>query len=63
MTILRRGYDTDTGLLFLAFMKDPRRQFVPLQRRLSEHDALHPHTTTRASAVFAVPRHPLLYAQ
>ena len=25
-------------------MKDPRRQFVPLQRRLSEHDALHPHT-------------------
>jgi deferrochelatase/peroxidase EfeB len=63
VTILRRGYDTDTGLLFLAFMKDPRRQFVPLQRRLSVHDALHVHTRTRGSAVFAVPRHPLLYAQ
>jgi deferrochelatase/peroxidase EfeB len=63
VTILRRGYDTDTGLLFLAFMKDPRRQFVPLQRRLSAHDALHVHTRTRGSAVFAVPRHPLLYAQ
>ena len=63
MTILRRGYETDDGLLFLAFMKDPRRQFVPLQRRLSERDALHAHTTTRGSAVFAVPRNPLLYAQ
>jgi deferrochelatase/peroxidase EfeB len=66
VTILRRGYDTDDGLLFLAFMRDPRRQFVPLQRRLSEHDALHPHTTARGSAVFAVPSgraHPLLYAQ
>jgi deferrochelatase/peroxidase EfeB len=63
VTILRRGYDTDTGLLFLAFMKDPRRQFVPLQRRLSGLDALHVHTRTRGSAVFAVPSDPLLYAQ
>jgi len=63
VTILRRGYDTPQGLLFLAFMKDPRRQFVPLQQRLSTHDALHPHTTVRGSAVFAVPRNPLLYAQ
>jgi len=55
ITILRRGYDTDTGLLFLAFMRDPRRQFVPLQRRLAEQDALHPYTTARGSAVFAVP--------
>ena len=55
VTILRRGYDTPHGLLFLAFMKDPRRQFVPLQQRLSAHDALHPHTTARGSAVFAVP--------
>jgi deferrochelatase/peroxidase EfeB len=66
VTILRRGYDTDDGLLFLAFMQDPRRQYVPLQRRLSEHDALHPHTRTSGSAVFAIPpgpAHPLLYAQ
>jgi deferrochelatase/peroxidase EfeB len=53
--ILRRGYDTDDGLLFLAFMNDPRRQFVPLQQRLAEHDALHAHTTTTGSALFAVP--------
>jgi deferrochelatase/peroxidase EfeB len=63
VTILRRGYDTPEGLLFLAFMKDPRRQFVPLQRRLSQHDALREHTTTRGSAVFAIPRNLLLYAQ
>jgi deferrochelatase/peroxidase EfeB len=63
VTILRRGYDTPEGLLFLAFMKDPRRQFVPLQRRLSRHDALTAHTTTRGSAVFAIPRDPLLYGQ
>jgi deferrochelatase/peroxidase EfeB len=66
VTILRRGYDTDDGLLFLAFMRDPRRQFVPLQHRLSEHDALHPHTTAKGSAVFAIPPgpvYPLLYAQ
>ena len=66
VTILRRGYDTDDGLLFLAFMQDPRRQYVPLQRRLSELDALHPYTTTKGSAVFAIPpgpAHPLLYAQ
>jgi deferrochelatase/peroxidase EfeB len=63
VTILRRGYDTDTGLLFLAFMRDPRRQFVPLQRRLAQHDGLHAYTTTRGSAVFAVPRSPLLYRQ
>lgn len=55
VAILRRGYDTDEGLLFLAFMADPRRQFVPLQRRLAEHDALHRHTRATGSAVFAIP--------
>jgi deferrochelatase/peroxidase EfeB len=53
--ILRRGYATDDGLLFLAFMRDPRRQYVPLQRRLAEHDALSRHTRHVASAVFAIP--------
>jgi deferrochelatase/peroxidase EfeB len=61
--MLRRGYDTDDGLLFLAFMQDPRRQFVPVQRRLAEQDALRHHTRTRGSALFAVPRQPLLYRQ
>jgi deferrochelatase/peroxidase EfeB len=54
-TILRRGYTTDDGLLFLAFMRDPRRQYVPLQRRLAEHDALSAYTRHTGSAVFAIP--------
>jgi deferrochelatase/peroxidase EfeB len=53
--ILRRGYDTENGLLFLAFMNDPRRQYVPLQQRLAAHDALHPYTRHVGSAVFAIP--------
>jgi deferrochelatase/peroxidase EfeB len=55
VALLRRGYDTDDGLLFLAFQRDPRRQFVPLQRRLTRHDALHAHTRHIGSAVFAIP--------
>ena len=53
--LLRRGYDTDKGLLFLAFTNDPRRRYVPLQQRLAEHDPLHPHTRHVGSALFAIP--------
>jgi Dyp-type peroxidase family len=53
--ILRRGYATEDGLLFLAFMRDPRRQYVPLQRKLAEHDALSAYTRHTASALFAIP--------
>ena len=53
--LLRRGYDTADGLLLLAYMRDPRRQFVPLMQRLADHDALHPHTRHVGSAVFAIP--------
>ena len=49
--ILRRGYSftdgmderlgqLDAGLFFISFQRDPRTQFVPLQRRLGENDAL-----------------------
>jgi deferrochelatase/peroxidase EfeB len=55
VAILRRGYATDDGLLFLAYMRDPRRQFVPLQDKLARHDALARHTRHTASAVFAIP--------
>jgi deferrochelatase/peroxidase EfeB len=55
VALLRRGYDTDDGLLFLAFMADPRRQFTPLMQRLAAHDALHRHTRHVGSAVFAIP--------
>ena len=53
--MLRRGYAFDAGLFFMAYQRDPRRQFVPVQRRLAEQDALTPYTKHVGSAVFAVP--------
>jgi deferrochelatase/peroxidase EfeB len=53
--MLRRGYATADGLLFLGFMRDPRRQYVPLQHKLARHDALSRHTRHVASALFAIP--------
>jgi deferrochelatase/peroxidase EfeB len=64
--ILRRGYsytdgiDPDTGLLdaglfFIAFQKDPRKQFVPLQRKLGSHDALNEYIRHTGSGLYAVP--------
>jgi deferrochelatase/peroxidase EfeB len=64
--ILRRGYsfldgvDQTTaapsgGLMFICFQHDPRGQFIPIQRRLSENDALSRHTQHVGSAVFACP--------
>jgi dye decolorizing peroxidase len=49
------GEISDSGLLFLAYQRDPGRQFVPAQRRLSDADALNPWITTVGSAVFAIP--------
>lgn len=60
---LRRAYNyddppaagtTDAGLIFAAYQRDPARQFVPVQQRLAEADALNPWTTTIGSAVFAI---------
>jgi deferrochelatase/peroxidase EfeB len=64
--ILRRGYsytdgiDPDTGLLdaglfFIAFQKDPRKQFVAIQRRLGSHDALNEYIRHTGSGLFAIP--------
>lgn len=64
--LLRRGYSftdgTDpqtgelvAGLFFLAYQKDPRAQFVPLQRTLGARDALNEYIAHTSSAVFAVP--------
>jgi len=55
LTILRRGYSYDAGVVLLLCQRDPRRQFVPLQRRLDERDALRRFTRTVGSAIFAVP--------
>ena len=48
------GSQLPAGLLFLAYQRDPRRQFVPIQRRLSASDALNEYIRHTGSAVFAV---------
>lgn len=45
---------TDSGLIFAAYQQDPRRQFVPVQQRLAQADALNPWVTTIGSAAFAI---------
>ncbi|WP_241383536.1 Dyp-type peroxidase [Rhodococcus sp. CH91] len=56
---LRRGYNYDdqdgAGLLFAAYQVDVDRQFVPVQQRLADHDALAPWITPIGSAVFLIP--------
>jgi deferrochelatase/peroxidase EfeB len=64
--ILRRGYsftdgidpasgEIDAGLFFICFVRDPHRQFVPLQRRLASSDGLNDYIEHTSSAVFAIP--------
>jgi deferrochelatase/peroxidase EfeB len=64
--ILRRGYsftdgvderlgELDAGLFFICFQRDPGRQFVAIQRRLGENDALNEYIKHVGSAIFAVP--------
>ncbi len=66
--ILRRGYNfvdgsdgqghLDAGLFFVAFMRDPQRQFVPMQSALARHDRMMEYIEHTGSAVFAVPPGP-----
>jgi deferrochelatase/peroxidase EfeB len=63
--MLRRGYNfvdgsnslggLDAGLFFLAFVRDPRTQFVPVQARMTRHDAMAEYLRVTGSALFAVP--------
>jgi deferrochelatase/peroxidase EfeB len=64
--ILRRGYSftdgvdqrrgqLDAGLFFVCFQRDPQKQFVPLQSRLAQNDALNEYILHTGSAVFACP--------
>jgi deferrochelatase/peroxidase EfeB len=63
--ILRRGYNMtdgsdglgrlDGGLFFIAFVRDPARQFVPMQERLARHDTMMEYLVHTGSALFAVP--------
>jgi deferrochelatase/peroxidase EfeB len=63
--MLRRGYNfvdgsdglgrLDAGLFFIAYQRDPRTAFIPVQTRLARHDAMNEYLRHVSSAVFAVP--------
>jgi deferrochelatase/peroxidase EfeB len=64
--ILRRGYSYLDGIehgrpsiaggqFFICYQRDPRHQFIPIQRRLAANDALTQFITHIGSAVFACP--------
>jgi len=64
--ILRRGYsftdgvdeslgELEAGLFFICFQRDPAKQFVAIQRRLGQVDALNEYIKHVGSALFAVP--------
>jgi deferrochelatase/peroxidase EfeB len=63
--MLRRGYNftdgndelgrLDAGLFFLAFVRDPRTQYVPMQTALARSDALSEYLRHTGSGLWAVP--------
>lgn len=63
--LLRRGYNyvdgsdglgrLDAGLFFMAYQRDPRRQFVPIQTRLARNDAMNEYLRHVSSGLFACP--------
>ncbi len=63
--LLRRGYNfvdgsnavggLDAGLFFLAFVRNPTTQFVPMQTAMAQNDTLMEYLRFTGSALFAVP--------
>lgn len=63
--LLRRGYNfvdgndelgrLNAGLFFIAFQRDPRKQFIPIQSQLAKNDAMNEYLKHVGSGVFAVP--------
>ncbi|WP_314147554.1 iron uptake transporter deferrochelatase/peroxidase subunit [uncultured Leifsonia sp.] len=63
--LLRRGYNfvdgndelgrLNAGLFFIAFQRDPRTQFIPIQSRLAKNDLMNEYLKHVGSAIFAVP--------
>jgi deferrochelatase/peroxidase EfeB len=63
--LLRRGYNftdgsdglgrLDAGLFFIAYQRDPHRQFVPVQRQLATKDTLNEYIRHISSGLFACP--------
>jgi deferrochelatase/peroxidase EfeB len=63
--LLRRGYNfvdgsdglgrLDAGLFFIAYQRDPHRQFVPVQQKLARHDVMNEYIRHVSSGLFACP--------
>ncbi|KNX36706.1 iron uptake transporter deferrochelatase/peroxidase subunit [Luteipulveratus halotolerans] len=63
--MLRRGYNftdgndalgrLDAGLFFLAYVRRPSTQYIPMQNRLAQHDGMMEYLQHTGSALFAVP--------
>ena len=63
--MLRRGYTftdgndalgrLDAGLFFVAFVRDPRTGFIPIQDALARSDALREYLVHTGSGMYAVP--------
>jgi deferrochelatase/peroxidase EfeB len=63
--MLRRGYNftdgnddlgrLDAGLFFIAYVRNPDIQYIPMQSRLSRDDGMHEYLEHTGSALFAVP--------
>ncbi|MER6942921.1 iron uptake transporter deferrochelatase/peroxidase subunit [Nonomuraea sp. NPDC000554] len=63
--LLRRGYNyvdgsdglgrLDAGLFFIAYQRDPRKQFVTVQTRLARNDSLNEYIKHVSSGLFACP--------
>src|SRR3954467_11338691 len=63
--LLRRGYNfvdgsdglgrLNAGLFFIAYQRDPRKQYVPIQRNLSRTDQMNEYLKPVSLALFACP--------
>jgi deferrochelatase/peroxidase EfeB len=63
--MLRRGFNyvdgadglghLDAGLFFLAYQRDPRRAFIPIQQTLAAQDAMNAYLRHTGSSIWAVP--------
>jgi deferrochelatase/peroxidase EfeB len=63
--LLRRGYNfvdgsdglgrLDAGLFFLAYQRDPRKQFIPIQNQLAKNDTMNEYIHHVGSGIFACP--------
>ena len=63
--MLRRGYNIadgtndigrmNAGLFFIGFVRDPAKQFIPVQRAMVKNDILMEYIRFTQQSIFAVP--------